>query len=95
MLIAPPADGNVDVSGNPNQRGWLSTVSLLELTSLYQLLLILQTLCTFLYKASYPNKEVNCTEPSALVTAPRMLTLLLALSLGEHCDFRGFGTNIN
>jgi hypothetical protein len=38
-------------------------VDLLVQTSLDQLFLILQTLLT-LYKTSYFNEEVNCTEPS-------------------------------
>jgi len=33
-----------------------------QLTHLDQLLLLLRTLFTF-YKTSYPNEEINCTEP--------------------------------
>jgi hypothetical protein len=48
---------------NTNWRGRLSTVDLLVLTSLDQLLLILQTFFLF-YKTSYLIEEVNHTEPS-------------------------------
>ncbi len=34
------------------------------LTSLYQLVFILKILFSCLYKTSYLNEEVNCTEPS-------------------------------
>ncbi len=50
--------------------GPLSTTDLLLLTSLDQPLVILQTLFTFFYKTRYLNEEVNCTEPSPLVSIP-------------------------
>jgi hypothetical protein len=48
--------------------GLISTVDLLVLTSLGQLLLILKVL--FIYKTSYLNEEVNCTKPSPSVRVP-------------------------
>jgi hypothetical protein len=45
----------------------LSTVDRLVLTNLDQLLFILKK--TF-YKTSYPDEEVNCTEPSPSVSIP-------------------------
>jgi hypothetical protein len=54
--------------GNPYWRGCLSTVDLLVLTSLDQLLVILQTTFTFFSKTRYLNKEVNRTEPSPSVS---------------------------
>jgi len=56
-------------SWNPNWRGMLSTIDLLALTSLYQLLLILKKLLTF-KKTSYLNEEVNRTEPSPPGSVP-------------------------
>jgi hypothetical protein len=56
----------------PACMGWLSTVDLLVLTSLDQLLLILETLFTF-NNTSYLNEEVNCTKPSPSVGVPCML----------------------
>ncbi len=49
-------------AGSPHWRGRLSTVDLLALTSLDNLLLIMQTLFSF-YKICYLNEEVNGTEP--------------------------------
>jgi hypothetical protein len=54
----------------PLLKGRLSTVDLLVLTSLDQLLLIVQTHYLHFYKTSYPNEEVNCTEPSPSVSVP-------------------------
>ncbi len=55
--------------GNPSLRGRLSTVDLLVITSLDQLLLIMQTLCT-LVRNKPPNEEVNRTEPPTSVSVP-------------------------
>jgi hypothetical protein len=55
--------------GNPYLRGRLSTVDSLVITSLDQLLVILNTLFTF-YKTRYLNEEVSSTEPSPLVDVP-------------------------
>ncbi len=55
-------------SGNPYLRGRLSTVDLLVLTNLVQLLWVQQTLFTFFCKTSYLNEEVNRTEPSPSVS---------------------------
>jgi hypothetical protein len=49
--------------------GGLSTVNLLLLTRLDQLLMVSKTLYTF-YKTSYHNEEVNRTEPSPSVSVP-------------------------
>ncbi len=49
--------------GSPYWKGRLSTVDLLVLTSLDQLLLIVNHYLLF-YKTSYLNGEVNCTLPS-------------------------------
>ncbi len=51
-----------------NWRGRFSTIDLLLLTSLDQLLLKLKTLFTFL--TGYPNEEVNSTEPSLQLVFP-------------------------
>jgi hypothetical protein len=56
------------VQGILTEGGRLSTVDLLALTSLDQLLLTQQIL--FFYKTSYLNEEVNCTEPSPSVSVP-------------------------
>jgi hypothetical protein len=48
----------------------LYTVDLLVLTSLDQLIFKLIILISFLFKASYLNEEVNCTEPSPYVSIP-------------------------
>jgi len=45
------------------------TVDLLVLTSYNQLVLIFKYHLLF-YKTSYPNGEVNCTEPSLSVSVP-------------------------
>ncbi len=60
---------SVDTPRNTNWKGRLSTVDLLELTSLDQLILILPILFTF-YNTSKLNKEVNRTEPFPLVSFP-------------------------
>jgi hypothetical protein len=54
-------------------RGRLSTVDLLVLTSLDQLLLIMQTLLSF-NKTSFLNEELHCTVPLQLVFPVSTLT---------------------
>ncbi len=49
-------------AGKPYWRGRLSTVDLLVLTSLHQLLFILIIFFYLCYTTSYLNEEVNCTE---------------------------------
>ncbi len=66
---------NVHLAREPLLKGRHSTVDLLTHTSLDQLLLVAQTLFT-IYKASYLNKEVNCTEPSPLISVPSLRLLL-------------------
>jgi hypothetical protein len=56
--------------GALTEGGRLSTVDLLVLTSLDQLLFTLQTLLTLFYKTSYLNKESNRTEPSPPISVP-------------------------
>ena len=60
-------NGQIKSSSNLCQgtilKGRLSTMDLRVLTSIYKLLLILQTLFTFFYKTSYLNEEVNRNEP--------------------------------
>jgi hypothetical protein len=53
--------------------GKLSTIYLLVLTSLDQLVLILQRLFTFL--PNNLNEEVNCTEPSPSVRVPYVVNI--------------------
>ncbi len=53
---------------NTNWKGRITTVDLLVLTCLYQLLLILPTLFTFLQKNKLLNEEVNRTEASPSVS---------------------------
>ncbi len=53
----------------PLLKGRISTIDLLVLTSLDQLLLKLQALLTF-YETRYLNEEVNCAEPSPSVSVP-------------------------
>jgi hypothetical protein len=55
--------------GKTNLRGKLSTVDLLVLTSLDQLILILPTSYTF-FKTSYLNEEAYCTKPFNSVSVP-------------------------
>jgi hypothetical protein len=62
------------VSGESLLRGkalsTVSTVDLLELTSLDELLFILKILLTFVTKTSCLNEEANCTRPSPFVSVP-------------------------
>ncbi len=53
----------------PYRMGRISTVDLLVLTSLNELLFKLKLNFLF-YKATYLNEEVNCTEPSPSVRVP-------------------------
>jgi hypothetical protein len=55
----------------------LSTVDLLVLTSLYQLLFILQTIFTF-YETSYLNVEINYSEHSLSISVPQFKHLAYA-----------------
>jgi hypothetical protein len=64
----------------PACMGWLSTEDLLVLTSLDQLLLILETLFTF-NNTSYLNEEVNCTKPSPSDGVPFHLVFSKCTSL--------------
>ena len=57
------------IAENPYRGGRLSAIDLLVLTSLEELLLILQTLFTF-YETSYLNEEVNYAEPFPTVSVP-------------------------
>jgi hypothetical protein len=52
---------------NPDQRGRISTVDLILLTSPYQLLLILKNIFFIFYKPRYLNEEANNSEPSPSV----------------------------
>jgi len=63
-------------SREPLLKGRLSTVDFFVLTSLDELLLILQELFDFFYKTSYLNEEVNSTEPSPSVSVPWSLSSL-------------------
>jgi hypothetical protein len=51
-------------AGNPNRRGRSSSVDLLVLTSLDQLVLMLLKYFCFLTKRVILTRGVNCTEPS-------------------------------
>ncbi len=53
--------------------GRISTIDLLVLTNLDQLILVLNIFFLF-YKTSYLNKEVNCTEPSTSERVPRLMS---------------------
>ncbi len=57
-------------AGKSYWRGRLSTVDLLVLTSLDQLLFAVMIFFYLCYKTSYLNEEVNCTEPSPSVSVP-------------------------
>ncbi len=61
-------------AGNPYWSGRLSTVDLLVLTNLDQLLLILQTLFNF-YTTTHLNEEVNRTEFFLSVSVPWPMTV--------------------
>ncbi len=63
--------------GNPFFRERISTVDLLVLTSLDQLLFLLWILFIFFYKTSYLNEEVNCTEASTSIRVPCLISLSL------------------
>jgi hypothetical protein len=60
-------------------QGRLSTVNLLVLTSLDQLVFILKI---FFYNTSYLNEEVTCTEPSASVSVPWIILQTKCLKVG-------------
>jgi hypothetical protein len=62
-FFAPPNNAEM-----PYKRG-LSTVDLLEPTSLDKLRFVIKTFLT-IYKTSYPNEEVNCTKPFPSVSVP-------------------------
>ncbi len=51
-------------------------LDLLELTSLYQLLLPLKYFFIFLQKSYFNEEEVNCTEPSLSVRIPSECQIL-------------------
>ncbi len=75
---------NGSLSREPLLKGRLSTVDLLVLTSLYQMLLIMQTLFTFFNKTSYLEEEVNCTESSPSVRVPSISNQCY-ICLGSLC----------
>jgi len=58
-----------EMPGKSYWRARLSTVDLLVLTSINQLLFTMKILFTF-YKTSYLNKEANCSEPFPSVSIP-------------------------
>ncbi len=62
----------VDCCKEPLLKGRLSTLHLLVLTSLNQLIYTLNAVnITYLcYKTSYPHEEVNSTEPSLKLVLP-------------------------
>ncbi len=59
--------------GKPNWRRSPSTVDLLVLISLYQLVLV-ENIINLLNKTNYLNEEVNGTEPSLSVSVPWYFT---------------------
>jgi hypothetical protein len=71
--------------GKAYWKGRLSTVDLLELSSLDQLLLRLKILLTFIYKTSCLNEVVKRTEPSPSVNVPWMFMNAEAIFL-VMCD---------
>ncbi len=75
-------------------RGGLSTVDLLELTSLDELDK-LKMLFTFLYKTSYINEEVNCTVPFPSASIPQftLTRRSTVLSLPSQLVFLGRTTD--
>jgi hypothetical protein len=82
-------------AGNPCCRGRLSTVDLLVLTSLDQLLFYWKYL-TFFQKTSYPNQEVNGTEPSPSVSIPwiDVLKMYARKEKETRLAFGNFFTNV-
>ncbi len=60
-------------AGTSYWRGRLSTVDLRVLASLNQLLFYIEIIIILFYKTSYLNEEINCTEPSPLVSIPCLL----------------------
>jgi hypothetical protein len=72
-------------TGESYYRGRISTVDLLVLTYLDQLLLILKVYIYFFYKTSNINEEVDCTEPSLTVRISWQYILppLLVVCIGE------------
>ncbi len=85
-------ESSTQVWAEPGKSYWggrLSTVGLLVLTSWDQLIFTLKILFSFLYKTSYLNEEINCTEPSLLVSipCPNLLTNVRLSSL-EKCISR-------
>jgi hypothetical protein len=62
-------------AGSSTERGMITTVNLLTLTIPDQLIFLL-------YKTSYTEKEVNCTEPSISVRDPWLECLSFTSLLG-------------
>jgi hypothetical protein len=60
-------------AGNSFWRGRLSTVDFLELTILDQLIVLLKKIIYPFKKTSYPNEDVNHTQPSPLVRVPCLI----------------------
>jgi len=74
-------------AGKSFWRGRLSTVDLLVLTSLDQILILLEILFTFFYKTSYPTEEINCTQPAPSVSIPLVQIHLHVIQLWHHFLF--------
>jgi hypothetical protein len=69
----------VKVNTNTGKPYWmerLGTVDLLVLTSFRSAVLYIQSIITLCYKTSYINEEINCTEPSPLVSVPWPIQIL-------------------
>jgi len=97
MFIIATSVHSMLTPGKPCWRGTLSTVDLLVLTNLDQLLLIMQALFIF-NKTSCLNEEVKCTEISPSVSVPcshsicfpallqsQGTSLAFSISLGRRC----------
>ncbi len=69
------------IPGKSYWRGRLRTVDLFVLTSLDQLIFGIENINYLLYKTSYLNEEVNCTEPSLQLEFPGSVITVIVLNL--------------
>ncbi len=83
-------------SGKPYWKGRLSTVDLLVLASLDQLIFYWKYYLLF-YKTSYLNEEVNCTEPSSSsVSVPWFVYTSTTPHLSANvADFASIGLSLD
>jgi len=72
-------------TGKTNWRGRFSTFDLLVLTSLGSAAFEIENSIYFFYQTSYPNEEVNCSEPSSSVSVIKHWMTILFLPWMNNC----------